>query len=107
MKLIQQTTEIAFEGIYNKEPSRYYPLILHDRWAGFRLRQLAARQPHEVKQLDDFVNMYLSVEMKDHNLLCEIYLHNFILPDNARWNPNPGVGDVQLRAFTSHILGLS
>jgi hypothetical protein len=69
------------------------------------LRQLATGQPHEIK-LEDFVSIYLSVDMKDQNLLCELYLYNFILPDNARWNPNPKVGDVQLRAFTSHILGL-
>jgi hypothetical protein len=72
-KLIQQTTEIAFEGIYNREPPRCYPLFLHDRWAVFRLRQLAAGQPHKIKQPDDFVSMYISAEMKDHNLLCELY----------------------------------
>jgi hypothetical protein len=71
------------------------------------LRQLAVGQPHEIKQPDDFVSMYISAEMKDQNPLGELYLYNFILRDNTRWNPNPGVGDVQLRAFTSHILGLS
>jgi hypothetical protein len=44
-KLIQQTTEIAFEGIYNREPPRCYSLFLHDRWAVFILRQLAADNP--------------------------------------------------------------
>jgi hypothetical protein len=67
---------------------------------------LAVGQPHEIKEPEDFVTIYLSVDMKDQNLLCELYLHNFILPDNACWNPNPGVGDVQLREFTSYILGL-
>jgi hypothetical protein len=106
-KLVQQTTEIAFEGIYSREPPKSCPLFLHDRWATFRLKQLAAGQPHEIKQPDDFVIIYVSTEMKDQNMLCELYLYNFILPDNDHWNPNPGVGDIQLRAFTSHILSLS
>jgi hypothetical protein len=66
---------------------------------------MAVGQPHEIKQPNDFANIYVSAEMKDQNLLCELYFYNFILLDNARWNP--GVGDIQLRAFTSHILGLS
>jgi hypothetical protein len=37
-KLIQQTTQIAFEGIYSREPPKSYPLFLHDRWAAFRLK---------------------------------------------------------------------
>jgi hypothetical protein len=105
-KLVQLSTEIAFEGIFSREPPKSYPLYLHDQWAAFRLRQLATEQPHEINQPDDFVSIYVFAEMKDQNLLCELYIYNFILPNNARWNPNPGVGDVQLRAFTSHILGL-
>jgi hypothetical protein len=64
-KLIQQITEIAFEGIYSREPPRGYPLLLHNRWATFRLKQLAAGQPHEIKQPDEFVNIFISVDMKD------------------------------------------
>jgi hypothetical protein len=106
-KLVQHTTEIAFEGIYSRDPPKSYPLFLHDRWAAFILKQLATGQPDEIKQPNDFVNIHVSAEMKDQNLLCELYLYNFILPCNARWNTNPSVGDVQLREFTSHILGLS
>jgi hypothetical protein len=36
-------------------------------------------------------------------LLCELYLFDFIFPNNSRWNPNPHVGDVHLRAFSSHV----
>lgn len=35
------------------------------------------------------------------NLLCELYLHNFIIPQEIEWNPLLCIGDVHLRAFMS------
>jgi hypothetical protein len=65
-KLVQQSTEIDFEGIFSREPPKSYPLYLHDRWAAFRLKQLAAGQPHEINQPNDFVSIYVSMEISHH-----------------------------------------
>lgn len=39
----------------------------------------------------------------EKDLLCELYQHNFLLSPEKIWNPNPYVGDVQLRAFVSYL----
>ena len=36
------------------------------------------------------------------NLLCELYMHNLVFPNNREWNPLMYVvGDIQLREFMS------
>jgi hypothetical protein len=43
--------------------------------------------------------MYFSSIPERRNLLCEFYLHNYLLPDNIDWNPNHFIGDINLRDF--------
>jgi hypothetical protein len=45
--------------------------------------------------------MYFSSPQERRNLLCEFYLHNYLMSDNTMWNPNHFIGDVNLRAFLS------
>ena len=45
------------------------------------------------------VNNYIS-----QHLLCELYMHDYILEIDQTFNPVPFVGDIQLRAFTSFVI---
>lgn len=50
--------------------------------------------------------LYFNVENANQNLLYKLYLFNFILTENSQWNPNPYVGDVQLKALMSYMTNL-
>jgi len=95
---------LALEAISCRTPSRVYSLFLHDQWTSFKIRRLAAGQVHEVRKHQYFIDMFFFVEYEDQDLLCVLYPFNFLLQGNARWDPNPYVGDIQLWLFSSFIL---
>ena len=78
-------------------------MFLNERWTVFRLKQLAAGKPYKVDSPQVFIDIFFTVSGHEHDLLSELYLFNFLLPNYVRWNPNPYVGDVQLGDFFSFI----
>lgn len=86
-RLEKHAFELIFEEILCRIPPRDYPILLHDQWTTLILRKLVASKPCEVKQPQGFMDLFLSIDMKDHNLLSELYLFNFLLQDNSRQNP--------------------
>ena len=55
----------------------------------------------EFKNAQDFYDVYQTLPSWQKNLLCELYLHNFIIPQETKWNPLLYIGDVHLRALMS------
>jgi hypothetical protein len=102
---LQDACSLGLEGLLYIAPYQIHLIYLHDRWTQFRIKQLSNGRIHKIVTLKDFITTFLQVEDHDKNLLCELYLFNFVIPDHTRWNPNPFVGDVQLRDFTSFIYG--
>jgi hypothetical protein len=62
-------------------------VYLHDRWTIFKLHQLAAGKPHTITTPQQSVDIFFTCTNHEQNLLCELYLLNFILPEYVRWNP--------------------
>lgn len=53
------------------------------------------------KSAQYFYNVYHTLSSWQNNFLCELYLHNFIIPQETEWIPLLYIGDVHLRAFMS------
>jgi hypothetical protein len=71
----------------------------------FRIKQLVVGRIHKITSPKDFIDVFFNVGDREHNLLCELYLFNFLLHNHLRWNHNPFVWHVQLRVFSSFIYG--
>ena len=71
------------------------------RYLQLKIKAVKAGKPIELKTVDDFINCYKLYGVKVQCLLCEFYLHNFILEEEMEINPSPFVGDVQYQAFIS------
>ena len=55
----------------------------------------------EFKNAQDFYNVYQTFPSWQKNLLCELYLHYFIIPHEIEWNPLLYIGDIHLRVLMS------
>ncbi len=69
-----------------------------------KVKAAKERVPIELKTIDDFINYYKHYGVKIPWLLCEFYLHNFVLDGETEENPCPFVGDIQLQAFIYFVV---
>ena len=76
-----------------------YVVYLKSQFISLFLKDFAADCMCFAKTKDQFRILYQVCTEEDKKLLCEAYLHNLVVPDVGNWDPNPLVGDVQLRAF--------
>ena len=49
--------------------------------------------------LRDFFDIFFQCDVVDQHLLCELYMHGFIMSLNTKFSPSPYVEDIQLRVF--------
>ena len=48
-----------------------------------------------------FIETFSQASISEHNLLCELYLHNEAILEDRKLNLIPLVGEIQIRAFVS------
>jgi len=66
-----------------------------------KIKAVKAGKPIELRTIEDFINCCKQHGVKVQRILCDFYLHNFILENEVEKNPNPFAGDVQFQAFIS------
>ena len=44
--------------------------------------------------IEQFIQYFSRIKEANKNLMCELYLHNYLLPNHIDWDPNPHVGDL-------------
>ena len=81
------------------QPFVVYVVYLKSRFISLLLRDFAADCMCFVETKDPFRLLYQVCTEEDKKKLCEAYLHNIEVLNVGNWDPNPLVGDVQLRAF--------
>ena len=84
-----------------RPPPRVYSFYLKEQFLLFQLMMTIRDVNFEFKNAQDFYSMYQTLPSWKKNLLCELYLHNFIIPHETKWNPLLYIGDVHLRALMS------
>jgi hypothetical protein len=50
-----------------------------------------------------FLKTFFQRSLADQHLLCELYLHEYVLFGERKFNLSHYVGDIQLRDFTSFV----
>jgi len=87
-----------------RSPANNYALFLLERYLQLKIKAVRAGKLIELKTIDDFINCCKHHGVKAQRLLCEFYLHNFVLEEELEKNPSPFVGDVQFQAFISFVV---
>lgn len=65
-----------------------------ERYLLLRVKDTKARKPIEMKTTPDFIKCFRDHDEKVRHLLCELYMHNFILEDDKDNHPSPFMGDI-------------
>ena len=60
-------------------PANNYTLFLLERYLQLKIKATQAGKPIELKTIEDFINYCKHHGVKIQRLLCEFYLHNFVL----------------------------
>lgn len=86
-----------------RTPPRVYALHLKERHLSFKLSRVIYGLNPSIETLDEFFQVYQFSPLEVKNMLCEMYLHNFIVPNDPDWNSLLYIGEIHLRAFMSWI----
>ena len=79
--------KLADQAMTYRPPPRVYVICLKERFLLFQLMMAMRNIDCEFKNAQDFYNVYQTFPSWKKKLLCEIYLHNFIIPQEIEWNP--------------------
>ena len=98
-----QLYALSQELLGTRVPSSSYLVFLFEFFILFKLRVMKEGRSYEIETSTKFLETFLGSDFEDHNLLCELYLHEMACPLDRHWNPIPFSGDVQLRSFASFV----
>ena len=100
---MNKALKLADQFITCRPPSRVYAMCLKEQFSLFQLMMTMRNIDYEFKNARYFYNVYQTFPSWQNNLLCELYLHNFIIPQETKWNTLLYIWDVHLRALMSWI----
>ena len=60
--------------------------------------------PYQFKDYMKFFEDIRESDLHKHHLMCELYMHGFILETEQKFNIGPFLRDIQLREFVSYML---
>jgi len=72
-----------------------------ERYLLLKCKAVKAGKQSEIKTTTDFIKCFKEHDEKVQRLLCELYMHNFVLEDDRDSHPGPFIGDIQFQAFLS------
>jgi hypothetical protein len=96
--------DITQQVVTCRSPSLSYALFLHEQYLFFCLECIYQEMVYNIKDPIQFLRTLRSHDILTQHLMCELYMHNYLLRDDKKFNPVPYVGDVQLRAFLSYTI---
>ena len=76
-----------------RPPSNLYSSFLKEQLISFRLSMVTMGYNDHIETEDQFIVSFPKSENEEHDFLCELYMHNFIMIDYEDWDPNPHVGE--------------
>ena len=81
-----------------------YALFLHEKFLFFFLESIYKEICHEIEDPIQFLRLLKIHDIIGQNLMCEIYMHGYLLRHDQAFNPIPFAGDINLRAFASYTI---
>ena len=85
-------------------PAHSYSFFLHEQYIFFCLESVHQELSHVIEDSIQLLHILRSHNILDQHLMCEVYMHDYVLGNDQSFNPVPYMGDIQLRAFTSYVV---
>jgi hypothetical protein len=101
LEKIKEIFYVYYDIVACRAPATNYTLFLLEHYPLLRVKAIRAGKPFEFTIVSIFVSCFKEQEDGIQYFLCELYLHNFILGENRKENPNPFIGDIQFQTFLS------
>lgn len=80
----------------------FYSLFLHECFLLFCMESIKNEVSYEIEYGVQFLQIMRSHDVPTQHLMCEFYLHGYLLHLGKEFNPVLYVGDIHLRALTSY-----
>ena len=100
-KQMNKALKLVDQAMAYRPPPSVYAMCLKEQFLLFELMKTMRNIDYKFKNAQDFYNVYQTFTSWKKNLLCELYLHNCIIPQETEWNPLLYIEDVHLRALLS------
>jgi len=99
----ERILNLAQEVMARRPPASSYSLFLHECFLFFCLESIKKEISHEIEDGVQFLQILRAHDVPTQHLMCELYMHEYLLRVDREFNPVPYVGDIHLRALTSYI----
>lgn len=100
---VDNVVALVHQMMASKTPPRVYALHLKERHISFKLSRVISGLGPSIETPREFFQACQSSPLEVKNLLCELYLHNYVVPNDHDWNPLIYIGDIYLKEFMSWI----
>lgn len=98
---VDTVASMVLELMQCRAPSSVYALYLKEQYLCFKINCIVRDLSPSLDTPKEFYNVYQNSPTTIKNLLCEFYLHNYVVTSDNEWNPLLYIGDIQLKALIS------
>lgn len=84
-----------------RAPPCVYSLCLKEQHISFRMMRIVRDLSPSLQTSEEFYSAYQTSPTAIKNLLCEFYVHNYVVLNDVDWNALLYIRDIQLRALMS------
>jgi hypothetical protein len=98
----EQMFNLVQEVMACRPPASCYSLFLHERFLLFCMESIKNEISYKIEDGVQFLRIMRHHDVPTQHLMCEFYLHGYLLRLDREFNPVPYVGDIHLRALTSY-----
>lgn len=79
-----------------RQPSLVYSMYLKEQFLKWQVSRIRMGIPYELETGAQFLQAYFEGTEREKYLVCEFYVHDFLLSGNTRFFPDAYIGDVQI-----------
>ena len=94
---------ITQEVLACRSPTTTYA-FLQEQYLYFQLTLVYEQLHYQFKDYMEFLEAIQQSNLHRQHLMCELYMHDFILEMEQKFNVGHFLGDIELRAFVSFML---
>ena len=95
LEQIKEIFSVYYDILACRALATNYAMFFLEHYLLLKLKYIRVDTPSKFTTISNFVSCFKEQEDGVQYILCELYLHNFILEENREENPNPFTGDIQ------------
>ena len=84
-----------------RSPCSVYALFLKEQFVNYHMTCVIHGKYFTLNTPQEFFQSFHTAPVANKNFLCELFLHNLVVPNDRDWNPLIYVGVIQLTTLMS------